>query len=104
MLNSSKALNHFMKPSAFSLNADAGLTIVNWSVASSDAVGDIVAWSSNSGLFGNAAAVGVSNLRFSKNQTNAFYGQKTGLDELLAGRVKAGKADALRQALTTAAR
>lgn len=93
-----------MKPSAFSLNADVGLTIVNWSVASSDAVGDIVAWSSNSGLFGNAAAVGVSNLRFSKNQTNAFYGQKTGLDELLAGRVKAGKADALRQALTTAAR
>lgn len=102
ILNSSKTLDHFMKPSAFSLNADVGLTLVNWSVTASGETGDIVAWSSNRGLFGNAAAASVSGLRFSKGQTNAIYGQQVKLEDVLAGRVKTDKADALRQAFSTA--
>lgn len=104
VLNSPKALDHFMKPSPVSLNADVGLTVVNWSVAASKEIGDIVAWSSKAGLFGNAVAVNFSDVRFSEQQTNAFYGQQTPLEDVLAGRVKTDKADALQQVLAPAPR
>lgn len=99
LLKSSKALDQFKKNSNFSLNADAGLTVANWSVAASEEMGDIVAWSSNTGLFGNAATVAVSDVRFSARQTDAFYGRKTQLADIVAGRVKTDKADRLHQAL-----
>lgn len=102
VLNSTKAVDHFMKPSPISLNADVGLTVVNWSVAASNEIGDIVAWTSRAGLFGNAVAVNFSDVLFSEQQTNAFYGQQTQLADVLAGRVKTDKADALQQVLAPA--
>lgn len=101
VLNSSKAVDAFRKNSNFSLNADVGLTVANWSVASSAEAGDIVAWSSNVGLFGNAVTASVSDIMFSRSQTDAFYGQSVRLDDVLAGRMVTGKADGLRQALTS---
>ena len=57
ILMDDKALRAFSHENKFSLNADAGLTVVNYSARGHGSAGrgDIVAWSDTKGLFGNVA-------------------------------------------------
>ena len=104
VLNNDKAVNKFMQKNAFAVNAAAGLTLVNWSKIAQGNLGDgdVVVWASTKGLYGNLVAVGVSDIRFNQNLTNAYYHQSVSVAEALAGKYPNTQADLLK--LTLAAR
>jgi lipid-binding SYLF domain-containing protein len=105
VLNNEKAVNKFMQKNAFALNAESGITIVNFSKIAQGSVGDgdVVAWSGTKGLYGNLVAVGVSDIRFNQTLANAFYHQPVTPADVLAGRAPAKPAAAeLKQALASA--
>lgn len=101
VLNNEKAVTKFMQKNAFALNADAGITIVNFSKVAQGSVGsgDVVAWSGTKGLYGNLVAVGVSDIHYNDTLTNAFYHQPTAPADVLAGKVANPAAAPLKQAL-----
>lgn len=101
ILNNDKAVNKFMQNNMFSVNAAAGLTVVNWSKMAQRSLGDgdVVAWSSTKGLYGNLVAVGVNDIRYNRNTTNAYYGHNVALADVLAGKVTNPHAEPLKQAL-----
>ena len=101
VLNNDKAVNEFMKKTNFSLSAEAGLTVVNWSkfAMGSAGTGDVVAWSGTKGLFGDAAAVGLTGIRFNEKLTNAYYGRTLSPKDIASASVSNAQAKPLRQAL-----
>ncbi len=103
VLNNEKAVNSFMQKNNFSLSADAGLTVVNWAkVAEGSAgMGDVVAWAGTKGLFGNVASLGVNDIRFNGNLTNAYYDKTVTARDVINGKVKNPQANTLKQALAT---
>lgn len=101
VLTSPKALDKFMEKNNFSISADAGLTVVNWGLSGTASTGDVVVWSSNKGLFGNVATLAVNDMRFSKPETDAYYGQSASAADIVGGKVKSPRSDALKQALGT---
>lgn len=103
VLNNDKAVSHFLKTSNFSLSADAGLTVVNWNAMGTAGPGDVTAWSGSKGLFGNAAAVSLSDVRFSADQTSGYYAKDTvSVDDVVKGSVANPHAGPLKQALAPA--
>lgn len=101
VLNNDKAVGKFMQKNAFALNADAGLTLVNWSKVAQGALGDgdVVVWSGTKGLYGNLVAVGVSDIRFNQALTNAYYRQSVAVADALAGKYTNAHSDPLKQTL-----
>ena len=101
VLNNDKAVNEFMKKTNFSLNAEAGLTVVNWSklAMGTAGAGDVVAWSGTKGLFGDAVAVGLTGIRFNEKLTNAYYGRTLSPKDIASGSVSNAQAKPLQQAL-----
>lgn len=106
VLNNQKAVDKFMEKNAFSVNAAAGLTLVNWAKAAQGNLGDgdVVLWTGTKGLFGNLVAVGVSDIRYNQNLTNAYYHQSVSVADALAGKFPNAQADALKQTLAVAPR
>ncbi|MES2757903.1 MAG: lipid-binding SYLF domain-containing protein [Pseudomonadota bacterium] len=104
VLNNEKAVNRFMLKNQFSLNAAAGLTLVNWSKIAQGSVGDgdVVVWSGTKGLYGSLVSVGVNDIRFSENLTNAYYRQKVAVADVQAGKFSNPHADSLKQSLAVA--
>lgn len=105
ILNNDKAVNAFMRKNNFALSAEAGLTVVNWSKLAQGMVGsgDVVAWSATKGLFGDAVAVGLHDIRFNANLTNAYYGRALSPKDVADGDVSNPQAQPLQQALAEAA-
>jgi len=100
LLMNPKAVDSFRKKNNFSVSADAGLTVVNYArVASGTVNGDVVAWSGNKGLFGNAATIAVNDVRFNPRLTDAYYGKPTTAQQALDSPDVNPQADALRKAL-----
>lgn len=101
VLNNDKAVREFMKKNNFSLSADAGLTVVNWSklAQSTAGNGDVVAWSASRGLFGDVLTVGVNDIRFNQRMTNAYYGRALWPQDIADGTVNNPQAESLQQAL-----
>jgi lipid-binding SYLF domain-containing protein len=104
VLNNEKAVNRFMLKNQFSLNAAAGLTLVNWSKIAQGSVGDgdVVVWSGTKGLYGSLVSVGVNDIRFSESLTSAYYRQKVAVADALAGKYANPHADTLKQTLAGA--
>jgi len=106
LLMSDKALDQFKQNNHISLNADAGLSIVDWSAKgqASTTKGDVIVWSDTKGLFAGAS-VGISDLTLSKDETQAYYGgQPVTPRDLLAGNTQVrapATANQLKQALTS---
>lgn len=101
VLNSQKALDSFKKDNNFSLNAEAGLTVINWSAKAQGSAGkgDVVAWSDTKGAFGDLA-VSVTDINFDEKETGAFYGTKTAsAADVISGKMKAPRSPALQDAL-----
>jgi SH3 domain-containing YSC84-like protein 1 len=90
VLNNQKAVNTFMKENNWSLNADAGLTVANWSrkAQASAGKGDVTAWADTEGLFGDVA-VSVTDINFDKDETAAFYGKQVALQDIFSGKARA---------------
>lgn len=101
ILTNDKALDNFRKKNNFSLNADAGLTVVNWSrqAQGSAGAGDIVIWSGTKGLFGNVATLAVNDIRYNDRATQSYYGKAMTATDVMAGKASNPHADALKQAL-----
>jgi lipid-binding SYLF domain-containing protein len=104
ILNNDRAVQQFVSQNNFSVNANAGLTVVNYSKAAQAELSraDLIAWSDSKGLFGGAA-IGLQDVRFDKDDTSGFYNrQDIALDDVINGRIQApeGKADPLKQVLT----
>lgn len=104
ILNDQKAVDSFKQDNKFSLNADTGLTVVNWSKKgqASAGRGDIIVWSDTEGLFGGAA-VSVTDINYDADETASYYGRRVAAREVLAGKVANPQAAALKQALAAAA-
>ncbi len=101
VLTDQKAINSFKQDNNFSLNADAGLTVVKWSgkAQGSAGKGDVVMWSDAKGLFGDLA-VSVTDINFDEDQTSAFYGQKVAsAKDVVGGKMKAPQSPELKDAL-----
>ena len=104
VLNDQKALNSFMQNNKFSLGADAGLTLVDWSKkgAGSAGWGNITAWADTEGLFGGAA-LNITDIDYDEDETSGYYRRQVAARDVLSGKVKNPQADMLRQALANAA-
>lgn len=105
VLNNEKALNEFLKKNNFSLNAKAGLTVVNWNkmVQGSAGTGDVVAWSDTKGLFGDIATVEVNDIRFNQRLTNAYYHRSLSASDVIDGMTSNPQAQPLVKALVAVA-
>lgn len=105
VLNNDVAVNKFMQKTEFSLNADAGLTIINWAktVQGTAGEGDVVVWTGTEGLFGNVAAVGVNGIRYSQGANNAYYHQTVTAQDVVAGKYNNARSEPLKQSLAKAA-
>ena len=78
VLTSERALDSFVQKNNWSLNADAGLTVVDWSAKAqaSAGKGDVIVWSDTKGLLGDLS-VGITDIRFDEEETAAFYDTTT---------------------------
>ena len=100
VLLNQKAVDSFRNRNNFSLSADAGLTVVNFArMAQGSTAGDVVVWSNNKGLFGNAATVGVSDVRYNRRLTEAYYGKPMTAMQALDSTEINTRADPLRKVL-----
>jgi lipid-binding SYLF domain-containing protein len=100
ILMDDKAINSFKQNNKFSLNAEAGLTIVNYSA---DAIGeagrgDVVLWTNAKGAFANLA-VSVTDIHFDSQETRAYYGRAITPQQVASGAVTNDKASALLRTL-----
>ncbi len=101
LLVTEEAVNTFMQDNNFSLNADAGLTIVDYSerAQASAGKGDIVIWSDTEGLFADLA-VNVENIFWDDEENRAYYGKQVNPDTVLMGNIDSKvKATPLQDAL-----
>jgi lipid-binding SYLF domain-containing protein len=99
-LLTNKALNDFTQANNFSLNGNAGLTVINYSAKGQAPVGkgDIVVWSDESGAF---AGVNVSGADVCQNtaEDHAYYGKQIDAEQILGGSVSNPQASKLKEAL-----
>ncbi len=105
LLMSDKAASVFMSQNnTFSLDANAGLTIVNWSAKAqaSAGKGDVIVWADTEGVFAGAA-IGVSDIDRDEDENAAYYGKAIAPHEIFSGQVSAGPAATLRDALENTA-
>ena len=102
VLNDQKALNSFSQNNKFSLNADAGLTLVDWSKKGAGAAGwgNITAWADTEGLFGGAA-LSLADVDYDEDETAGYYGRPVAARDVLAGKISNPQAASLRQALAS---
>jgi SH3 domain-containing YSC84-like protein 1 len=103
ILMSADALSRFTtEESAFTLDAAAGLTLVNYSKHGKTALdgADVVMWSDTEGLF-VGASIGVSAIAKDTRENLAFYGQAATPREIFSGVVATDRGAELRNALPT---
>lgn len=101
ILMSDKAVENFSQQNKFSLDADAGYSVLTYSakVEKSWGKGDVVTWSDTKGLFAGAA-VGVSDVRWDADLNSRLYGAEVTPRAVLADRVEAEYGGNLRAALS----
>lgn len=102
VLNDQKALNSFMQNNKFSLGADAGLTVADWSKRGEGSAGwgNITAWADTKGLFGGVA-LNITDIDYDEDETSAYYQRQVAARDVLSGKVRNPQADTLRQTLAS---
>jgi lipid-binding SYLF domain-containing protein len=102
LLMSDRAVEAFKtEDNNFSLDASAGLTIVDFSAKAevSAGKGDVVVWSDTEGAF-VGAAIGVSDINRDDDEIEAYYGPGADAEQVLSGSVSRDRAASLRDALS----
>jgi lipid-binding SYLF domain-containing protein len=95
LVMSDKALEGFREQNNFSLNADAGLTIVDWSKRAQASLGkgaDVIAWSDTEGLYGDLA-VSVTDILWDGEANRAYYQKTVDAAEIINGNVQTPQED-----------
>lgn len=90
MIMSDRALKGFREKHNFSLNADAGLTVVNWSKRGQYSAGegaDVIAWSNTKGLYGDLA-VSVTDIAWDGDANKAYYQKTATAREIIDGNMQ----------------
>ncbi|HWA87753.1 MAG TPA: lipid-binding SYLF domain-containing protein [Opitutus sp.] len=85
ILLSDRAANSFYGRNNFSLTAEAGLSIVNWSKDAQGDLGqghDVVVWSENENMPASVS-VGVSGVAYDRGENAAFYHRQATADEIM---------------------
>lgn len=102
LLMNQKAVNSFMQENNFSLNAGAGLTIVNYTAKAGAGAGkgDVIVWSDTKGAFANLT-VSVTDIHYDDDENAEFYNAKVSARDIISGKVKSTQAAALRQELSS---
>jgi len=103
LLMSDKAMRKFANSnSTWSLNANAGLTVVTYSgkAQAQSGEGDVILWSNTNGLFGGAS-VSVTDISPDQNMDYAYYQRREGTNQILSSTTAAPQAAPLREALQT---
>ncbi len=100
LLMTDKALDDFTQANNFSLNANAGLTIIGYSAQGQAPVGkgDIVIWSDQSGAFAGAT-LSSADLTQNTAEDHAYYGKQVDAQQILAGNVSKSGVDKLKNSL-----
>lgn len=100
LLMSQGAVDAFKSGNKFSLNAGAGLSIVNYSAngQASWGKGDIIMWSNTAGAY-VGATVSVSDINWDDQNNRQYYGKKVDMTKILNGSVKNAASQDLKQAL-----
>jgi lipid-binding SYLF domain-containing protein/predicted outer membrane protein len=101
LLMSQGAVDVFKRGNKFSLNAGAGLSIVNYSANSqaSWGKGDVVMWSDTAGAY-VGATISVSDIDWAGDNNRQYYGQNVDIQQILNRNVDNAGADALTSALS----
>ncbi len=90
VMMSEQALDGFMEQNNFSLNAEAGLTFIDWSARTGEALGDgegdVIVWSDAEGAFGTAS-LSVTDVRWDAEENRAWYGADVTPQAVLQGEV-----------------
>lgn len=102
VLMSDEAVEHFKDDTSFALNADADLTIVDYSAVAQGSVGrgDVVVWSDAEGVFAGAG-FSVTGISWDEEENRAYYGPDVTAAKVLEGETKSKKGDVLRRELPT---
>lgn len=103
ILMTPKAVDRFERSSGgWSLNGNAGLTVVKWSgkTQANTGRGDVVLWTSTSGLYGGLTA-SLTHMSPDTKMDRAYYHRPVTSGEILAGNVRTVGADPLRNALAS---
>lgn len=90
VLMNERAVERFKKgDTEFSVNADAGLTIAEYSEAARASLSDkdIVVWSDTKGLFAGAA-IGMTGVRRDVDDNRAYYNKPASVEQIFMGSVK----------------
>jgi len=90
---SDQALQGFKDDNNFSLNADAGLTIVEYSKRAQASFGkgaDVIVWSDTEGLFGDLS-ISVTDIFRDDEANAAYYGRTARATEIIDGKVQASE-------------
>ena len=102
ILMTDKALNDFTQANNFSLNGNAGLTVVNYSAQGQAPVGkgDIVLWSNQGGLFAGADLSG-ADVNQNQDLNHSYYGKQATAHQIFDGDVTTTHASDLKTALSS---
>lgn len=103
ILMTQRAVNRFEHSnSGWSLNGNAGLTVVNWSgkTQANTSRGDVILWTNARGLYGGLTA-SLTHISPDTNMDRAYYQRAVTSSEILAGTIGNPNADALRNALAS---
>jgi SH3 domain-containing YSC84-like protein 1 len=101
VLLTDKVLNNFKDENNFSLTADAGYAIIDWSARARGELGegnDVVVWTDTEGLFGELA-VGITDVNWDRERNQEYYGQQVSATQVLGGEVQNPHEQMLQQAL-----
>lgn len=100
ILMSRDAVNAFKTGNQFSLNAGAGLSIVDYSAngQTSAGKGDIVMWSNTKGAYAGAT-ISVSDINWDDDNNQGYYGKSVSPKQIINGKIKADKGASLKSAL-----
>lgn len=90
LIMSDDAMKGFHDKNNFSLNADAGLTIIDWSKRSQTSAGkgaDVIVWADTEGLYGDLA-VSVSDIFLDEEANRAYYNKDVAARDITQGSVR----------------
>ena len=89
LLLTDRAVDSFKKQNNFSLNADAGLTIIDYSARAGDSMGkgDVVFWSDTEGAYAGAS-LSATDIRYDNDANRAYYrASNLSAERILSGQI-----------------